>query len=61
MASQMIYILFAWEAPGSLGMLASLVGSDRALWMVFHIAVAKALFAYITENKFYSKLAFHQK
>jgi hypothetical protein len=57
----MLYILFAWEAPGSLGMFASSVGSDRVYRMIFHIAVAKALFAYITENKFYSKLVFHKK
>lgn len=50
MASQMLYILFAWEAPGSLGMFASSAGSDRALRMIFHNAVARALFACITEN-----------
>jgi hypothetical protein len=40
-------------------MFASSVGSDRAFRMIFHNAVARALFACITENKSYSKLFFH--
>lgn len=57
----MLYILFAWEAPGPLGIFASSVGSDRTFRMIFHIAVAKALFVCITGNKFDLKLVFHNE
>ncbi len=40
------------RSKGSLGKFASSLGSDRASRMISHIAVAKAVSACVTENKF---------